>query len=132
MKAVNNTNPTNELILCLNLPNDTTTKANKMYVVYSNKKTTSLNEVDIVSVTSGKTKYLMNEKKLIQSKRFILNEAPYKVDLFGDEEENEQHYVYDNDEKWHSSYFCFFDKEKAIEKLNQEKNLKYTNQLSLV
>lgn len=96
-------------------------RVRKVYIVHTNPTTTSFKEVDVTKITDGKTKYIPEELKLVQAIRLEFKQPPYKLDIFENNAKSEHHtYLDDKKQIWSSSFYCFVDKDQALEKLAQE------------
>lgn len=92
----------------------------KIYQVVNDTFTAKLFEFDVLKVIDGKTKYIAESNCLIQSRRYLLQGHPYKVDIF-DGDDNVEMYTYVKDGKqFYLTFYYFTDKFKAIEKLVDE------------
>ncbi len=56
---------------------------------------------------------------VILSKRFVIKEPPFNVDIFGDEGSSEKH-IFEGD-TWSYSFYMYLNRDEALDRLNIEK-----------
>lgn len=99
----------------------------KVYVVLISKTSISMRAYDVLKVTNGKTRYNAHKNELIQSKRYVLKEPPFNVDVFEDENYSERHIMENN--SWQGSFFSYFNKDEALDRLTREKEKRILKEL---
>lgn len=104
-----------------------------LYIVHSDRNGAILKKCAIWDIKSGSTK-TYDGIYFLSSKRYILKESPYEINIYEDSNCGEDHgYASGYGDLWHWSYFAFLDEKEAIKKREEEQKRieeKYLNKKS--
>ena len=97
-------------------------KLGKLYVINSTRAGVELVIREVWEIVKGPSIQREGDKDWTSSKRYILKESPYEIDIYNDETSGESHgYGSGTGDLWHWSHFAFLDGKEAAKKLHEEK-----------